>query len=186
MSAEPLCPKCKTITLRAAGRGGTPVIRCYQCHGMWLRREDAEVLSIGEPIQDPYSMLPRKADADVGDPDAKNGLCPDGHGIMGRARVVLDDTFYVERCSTCHGMWFDAGEWQALADHRLVVELERLFDPEWQRAMRARQIEAGHRARLVTLVGAELVDALDRVTEEILAHPKGREAAGYLKQRLGL
>lgn len=178
--SELTCPKCKTVTLRPAGRGGTPVIRCYQCHGMWVTVEEAEALALGGTLLDPYSMLPQKAGG-----DAITGLCPEGHGLMTRAKVDLEDAFYLERCARCGGIWFDSGEWQKLASSHLVHHLRDLWDPEWHRRMRAERIERGHRERVVELIGEPLVAEIDRLVGSLEGHAERREAVGYLKQKLG-
>lgn len=61
--------------------------------------------------------------------DARTGLCPLGHGILIRARANTEPTFYLERCPHCHGIWFDNGEWNVLAEGHLLEHLEDLWDP---------------------------------------------------------
>lgn len=175
------CPKCKTSELRTAGRGGTPVLRCYSCHGMWASLEEAEALIMSGAITDPESMLPQKVQG-----DALAGLCPSGHGILARARVDADEPFYLERCSACHGVWFDAGEWQRLASLHLEKNLADLWDPERRRKLESARIEDGHRARMIEVLGLPLVEQIEAAAAAIEASPARHEAAGYLAQRLGL
>jgi len=175
------CPKCKTVELKTAGEGGTPVLRCYQCHGMWVSLKEAEDLLMRGAITDPASMLPQKVDA-----DGIAGLCPDGHGIMARARIEGPDPFYLDRCSHCLGIWFDGGEWERLASLHLASNLSDLFDPEHRRRLVSERIESGHRARMIEELGSELVERIDALAETIEAHRGRSEAKGYLKQKLGL
>lgn len=175
------CPKCKATELKTAGRGGTPVLRCYTCHGMWASLEEAESLLMQGAITDPASMLPQKVQG-----DALAGLCPHGHGILARARVDGDEPFYLDRCTHCQGLWFDAGEWQRLASLHLEKNLADLWDPERRRRLQQARIEDGHRARMIAALGQPLVDQIEAVTEAIESSPARHEAAGYLAQRLGL
>ncbi len=55
--------------------------------------------------------------------DDKTGLCPEGHGIMVRAKIDVEDPFYLEKCTHCGGIWFDSGEWQQIAQHQLIESL---------------------------------------------------------------
>ena len=174
------CPKCKDVELKTAGRGGTPVLRCYSCHGMWVTLAEAEALLMHGAITDPASMLPQKVHG-----DGLAGLCPHGHGILARARVEADEPFYLERCATCLGVWFDGGEWERLASLQLEKNLADLWDPERRRQRVQARLEEGHRARMIALLGAELVTRIDTLVEAVEASSARSEAAGYLAQRLG-
>lgn len=175
------CPKCKTTALKHAGRGGTPVLRCYTCHGMWASLEEAEALVMAGAITDPESMLPQKVQG-----DGRAGLCPNGHGILARARVDAEEPFYLERCASCRGVWFDAGEWQRLASLQLEKNLADLWDPDRRRLLEQARIEEGHRARMTEVLGAPLIEQIDATVSAIEASPARLEAVGYLAQRLGL
>lgn len=175
------CPKCKTVDLKMAGRGGTPALRCYQCHGMWISLKEAEELVMRGAIRDPLSMPPERVEV-----DHVAGLCPEGHGILARARVEGPEPFYLDRCSRCLGVWFDGGEWARLASLHLESNLADLWDPERRRRQLNQRIEAGHRARMVELAGAPLIDEIDALAEKIERHPASRDVAGYLKQKLGV
>jgi Zn-finger nucleic acid-binding protein len=70
--------------------------------------------------------------------DKKGGVCPFGHGLLAWARVELDDgveVFYLERCSTCSGVFFDDGEWDRLAHSRMLAHLDDLWDPMFQQRL---------------------------------------------------
>ncbi len=82
---------------------------------------------------DDRADAPPKADAEV---DAVTGLCPEGHGLMTRARVVTDDTFFLDRCIGCGGIWFDRGEWEKVASAHLVEEIAAFWTKAWQSRQR--------------------------------------------------
>ncbi len=172
------CPKCRTKNLRAPS-SGTPVLRCYNCHGMWLTREEASELASVGAISDPASMLPQKASG-----DAIAGMCPSGHGILIRARVEVDEPFYLERCGRCGGLWFDAGEWTKLASSHLIHHLDQLWDPEWQRKMRRERAEQREREQARALIGEALFDQIEALLGTLESSPNKREAIGYLLGRL--
>jgi Zn-finger nucleic acid-binding protein len=172
------CPKCRTIRLKSPS-SGTPVLRCYACHGMWVTLEEAQALATGGTLLDPVSLLPQKASG-----DAIAGVCPKGHGILIRARVELEESFYLERCGQCQGLWFDAGDWAKLASSHLIHHLKDLWDPDWQRRMREERAEERHRSRLRELLGPELFRRLDAVMKDLERHPRRTDAAAYIMHRL--
>ncbi|MCC7382659.1 MAG: zf-TFIIB domain-containing protein [Deltaproteobacteria bacterium] len=173
------CPKCRTTPLRAPGRSGTPVLRCYACHGMWVTTEQAEALALAGTLLDPDSMLPQKVRG-----DDVAGLCPSGHGLLQRAKVDLDEPFYLERCGRCAGIWFDAGEWSKLASSHLVHHLRDLWDPTWQRRMREERAEERHKERVKAEIGPELFAQIDALVGAIGESRKRNEAVAYLMTRL--
>lgn len=173
------CPKCRTAALKAPS-SGTPVLRCYTCHGMWLGIEEAQALAVQGTLLDPQSMLPQKASG-----DAVSGMCPEGHGILSRARVELEESFYLERCSRCSGIWFDGGEWEKLASSHLLHHLDDLWDPEWQRKMRVERAQQRQRERFLRELGPELFDRIEMLLAALERHPKAEQARAYILERLG-
>jgi Zn-finger nucleic acid-binding protein len=169
------CPKCRDTPLRAAARSGTPVLRCYACHGMWLSLEEAERLAVTGTLLDPDSMLPQKNRL-----EAFAGLCPRGHGVLSRAKVDLEEPFYLERCAGCGGLWFDAGEWAKLASSHLIHHLRDLWDPDWQRRMRAERAERRHRDQLRASLGPELFEQVEAVAAALAEHPARSEALAFI------
>jgi len=147
---------------------------------MWLSKSETdELLELGE-ILDPESMLPGQAEI----LDGVAGLCPIGHGILTRARVYADETFYIERCHACHGMWFDAGEWEKLADNARLHDLHAVWDPDYQRKQRAAAAEESHREKLRGLLGAELLEAIDALAVKLNAHEHRGTAVAYLLEQV--
>jgi len=174
-----ICPKCRDVPLKRPS-SGTSVARCYHCHGAWIAVEEVADLVRDGSIMDPASMLPRKADG-----DGLGGLCPEGHGILTRARVEADDGhFHLERCAECRGIWFDAGEWHRLASAHLVSNLDDLWDPSWQRARRLQREDERTKKRLAETLGARLLADLESVAERLAKHPHAAEALAYLSARL--
>ena len=181
--ATPKCPKCRDVPLKKPSGRATPVLRCYTCHGMWVEPTEIENIVASKGLLDPDSLLPQRAAA----ADASAGLCPDGHGILTRARVEakVGEPFYLERCAHCRGLWFDAGEWQRLAESHLLHHLEDLWDPEWQRQHRQRRAHQLNRQRLEDEIGDDVVKTLDRIADDLRDHPRESQAVAYLLDRLG-
>jgi Zn-finger nucleic acid-binding protein len=148
---------------------------------MWISTEDAERLAAGgEGLLNPDSMLPQKTSN-----DALTGFCPSGHGMLIRAKVDVDDPFYLERCSRCGGIWFDGGEWEKLASTHLVVHLRDLWDPLFQRRMIRERTEKHHRDHLAAGLGEPVVAGLDQLADTLKEHPLGSAAVAYFLNRIG-
>ena len=176
MAIDNACPKCRNIALRLPVNTGTPVRRCYDCGGMWLSADEADQLLEEGEILDPESMLPGMADH----LDGISGLCPDGHGILTRSRVYAGETFYIERCATCHGLWFDAGEWDKLAANQRLQDLHALWDPEHQKRMRAEEAERLHLEKLCAMLGDHLVDDIEALAAKLRRHDHRGTAVAFL------
>jgi Zn-finger nucleic acid-binding protein len=148
---------------------------------MWISVEEAERMAkTGGGLLDPDSMLPQKATE-----DALTGVCPFGHGLLIRAKVDVDDPFYLERCGRCGGIWFDGGEWQKLASTHLVFHLRDLWDPGFQRKMIREKAEKHHRDHLVASIGADVVTELETLADKLKQNPHGSEAVAYFLGHIG-
>jgi len=123
------CPKCKSPTLvplsapRRCAPGGDPFIppcRCSRCRGVWLPHEAVEA------HQMPGSMdLGSQVPADT---DARSRHLSALRGVLVRARVDGDHPFHLDRCPICSGIWFDAGEWAAIAASEWLTHVDDLWD----------------------------------------------------------
>lgn len=174
------CPKCKDVELVSADGRASRLKRCDVCHGTWLPRDEARLEAVAGLLSQDSTIRP------AGPEDSRTGLCPEGHGILIRAQVEADEPFYLERCATCHGIWFDKGEWNRLGQSHLLVHLDRLWDPAWR--FRYKRTEAGEdrRARLVTAVGAPTVEMIETLANALrsLDEPTKGEAIAYLEEQL--
>jgi Zn-finger nucleic acid-binding protein len=182
----PICPKCRKPTLEGApgaladpGRPGGSR-QCSLCRGLWLPRSLIEYWQ-----HDPFvEGASGESTAPPPVEDHRTGLCPDGHGIMIRARVDGPVPFHIERCPHCRGVWLDRGEWKKLASQRFLDHLDDLWDPRWQRRRRA---EAGQRSldqALAQQLGSELYADLERLVRALGPHPARAQVMAWLRERL--
>ena len=173
----PNCPKC-SASLRPTLRDSRLALGCDRCGGLWAR--DGAIVLLPEEVglrADPTSRAPN---------DTRTGLCPDGHGILIRARVEVSDAapFYLERCAACHGIWFDTGEWARIASTELRAHLDALWDPVARRAAIAARNEARLAGDLRAHLGDALHDQLVALAGALEAHPDRAMACAYLEERL--
>src|SRR5688500_9458215 len=114
------CPRCRApslLSLQSAsdigGLIGLPQ-RCRRCHGFWFK------LSSITALQESGALSSVDEDTIRPEVDKRAGLCPEGHGILARAKASWTRPFYVERCLVCSGLWLDAGEWKRLSAEHLL------------------------------------------------------------------
>jgi len=120
------CPKCRSDMERVT-IGRTDVDRCVSCKGLWFDwPEDQDVL--------PYAK-----DIDTGDRKAgakeKSGEHINCPVCVGTPMVRMADDrqphISFESCPTCHGRYFDAGEYRDLGEHSFIDIVRDLFT--WER-----------------------------------------------------
>jgi Zn-finger nucleic acid-binding protein len=164
------CPK-SGHELRAMPRGA---FQCPGCGGMFVPRMLVELVS--EPTDAPTQ--PR-------DHDAETGRCPIDGSIMTRAEIALDAEsapIHLERCGSCRGVWFDAGEWSALAQHHLLERIDEFWTVEWRTKQRRERNEANYDRRLREEFGEELYNALLEIAQKIKGHARRSQALAFLRE----
>lgn len=117
------CPKCEadmeTLTV-----GKVELDRCTKCKGLWfdmLEKEDlmaiegAELIDIGdEQVGEEYNKQ-----RDIDCPRCESRMIP----------MIDKDQFHIqyEACTTCHGAFFDAGEFRDLKEHTVVERFSQML-----------------------------------------------------------
>ena len=168
------CPVCERTLQQAVLLDSSkerPDLRGFRCsagHGVYLPsdlyfswRETAATSSTEPPESD--------LNEDVGDiMQAK--LCPQDSRIMTRYRVASEGGFWLDRCATCGGIWFDGAEWDATVAAGLHEQLPRVFSDSWQRAMIERSVEAFHARRRSEWIGHEDLQRVESFREWVWGH----------------
>jgi Zn-finger nucleic acid-binding protein len=177
------CPKCHGVLGFVSHTALETVearpLQCATCKGIWVRPGTVEWLKGAGLLEGVDST-----DTSRRDPDHRTGVCPEGHGIMTRARVSREAPYYLERCSRCGGIWFDAGEWNRIASDRLVEHIEDLWAPSWRRHL-AKAESADHlQAQLEASFGPELHALLDTVAAQLAGRDDAGMALAYLSERV--
>ena len=180
------CPKCRRPALGIASsdvvlrQGSTPVLECSVCRGLWIPHaalEQGVELNVAPPPASPTPSIPPEE-------DHRTGLCPEGHGILIRARAELDRIFHVERCAACRGVWLDRGEGRRLVAAGLLTHLDDLWDPKWQRHKRHVNEQRRLDAALSLALGEELFQRLQQLVLELREHPGRSQALAWLTDHL--
>ena len=170
------CPKCPDKHLKIIALGINPRIwTCVACGGVWV--PDGKAAGLDPPPE--ISLLVQTGI----NMDGKAGLCPSGHGILTRARAPIGTTFYLDKCATCSGVWFDQGEWQMVSAAGFVSGLFELWSESWQRQQRKNAEEARYMNHLREQIGPELVGRLEEIADSLRSHPARDLALGFLHRR---
>jgi Zn-finger nucleic acid-binding protein len=122
------CPKCSG-TFGTVNVGDIEVDRCGGCHGLWfdmLEHEDLAHTRGGSAVDTGDAATGRAHD---GQRDIR---CPRCHVAM--LSMVASGQYHIhyESCPSCHGTFFDAGEFRDLSRQTLGERLGELL-----RALRA-------------------------------------------------
>jgi Zn-finger nucleic acid-binding protein len=168
------CPRCKSERLDE-GRHGE--FRCAACGGIFVPRSQfVELLVSDEPES-------RPAPANASDDAAAR--CPADSSIMTKARVELPPpggTVQIDRCGSCLGVWFDAGEWQALASSHLLQHLDEFWSAEWRSRQRHDRESAEAEARVKKQFGPELYEQMLSLAASLRNHPRRSQALALLRE----
>jgi len=120
------CPKCRA-DMETVEIEGTQVDRCSACRGLWFDPGEAE------------RLRSRKAAAALDIGDASSGRqqnridryrCPRCGGPMIRMVDPQQTHIWYEKCGSCHGSFFDAGEFTDLATLSIADVFKSLRAPE--------------------------------------------------------
>jgi Zn-finger nucleic acid-binding protein len=166
-----LCPK--------TGDELTPLARgaykCSSCGGMFVPRLAVELVS-------EESAAPAAAPNEL---DGTGGRCPLDRSILIRAEIDMGDgrpVIFLERCGTCHGVWFDAGEWSGLAERHLLENIDDFWTAEWRTSLRQRRDQETHDRRLAEAFGAELFEELKVIAWKLRGHERRSQALAFIRE----
>ena len=120
------CPKCSSV-MEPVTFHGIEVDRCTGCRGMFFDNLEHKRLAQQKGAEkiDTGKELPREQR------DAQTQLtCPKCHGQMIRMVDTDQRHIWIESCSVCHGVFFDAGEFRDLKENTVSDFFRNLFDKE--------------------------------------------------------
>ena len=172
------CPICKSSPLIPKKlEENLSSFTCLHCQGEWIKAEaywnwleahgnpSAGVVSAGE--------LPVEL-------ESKARLCPEDGRILRRFQIFPNAGFYLERCSTCLGVWFDASEWQLLKERELHDEVHLLFGKLWQEAILATEARARFEKMYEERFGGADYGRIQEIRHWLDQHPNGTHLLAYL------
>lgn len=145
------CPTCHSHSLTDVNLDtGLLAQQCRQCFGHWISAESYRAW-LDSWEQDAKSQARERAGnrpsfsiskvsslLPVIDNTTAN-FCADCDRLMTKAKVGHGLSFYLDRCSHCHGVWLDQHEWENLRRMELHHQIHYMFSSGWQFSMRKEQ-----------------------------------------------
>jgi Zn-finger nucleic acid-binding protein len=158
--------------------------RCARCGGSWLHAQDywdwlerqKNGSASSAPVE-PTSVVPAPvviADATLA------RRCPECGHFLTHAKVGHGVLFHLDRCGTCGGLWFNAGEWPALRERQLHTQVHFVFSAAWQARIVREELMVAREAIVREKIGAADLDEIKRVKQWLDAHPHRAELYAYL------
>src|SRR3954462_3979298 len=101
------CPKCVSQLLvpveGVRASSGASALQCPSCSGFWVPPEVV-------PLPTSLSILSARDTRKPPPPSElqRTGQCPEGHGLLRRARVTWHNPYFLERCARCGGVGCDS------------------------------------------------------------------------------
>ncbi|MEM7331360.1 MAG: zf-TFIIB domain-containing protein [Chloroflexota bacterium] len=174
----PVCPSSPLIPKKLEENLSAQT--CLNCQGDWIKAEDywAWLEAHGNPSEQIASDAPLPIEA-----EANARLCPEDGRFLRRFQIFPNAPFYLERCSACLGVWFDANEWHALKQRELHDEVHLLFGKLWQEALLAHESRNRFEKMYLERYGAEDYGRVQEIRLWLDQHPKGTALLAYLTDR---
>ena len=180
------CPICPADLHRAdllASGDGAPELRGFRCpegHGAFL---PADLYFAWREGREPSGATAELPDSEsVGDVKRAK-LCPQDGRIMRRYRTSAEGGFWLDRCGTCGGVWFDGAEWDATVEAGLTGVLETIFSDAYQRHAEDARTAQDWDGRLADEMGADDLARVDAFREWAWAHPQRHFVFARLQER---
>lgn len=134
------------------------LLRCEReadgCGGAWLNFDDhlawvntASAHRSAKPSETPEPVASEAAD------EGRAKRCPRCGRLLTRYRVSADHEFRLDRCASCAGIWFDAGEWELMKRVTPLARLQHLFNDTSQQRLAAELRRRQHEDRCRLILG---------------------------------
>jgi Zn-finger nucleic acid-binding protein len=111
--------------------------------------------------------------------------CPSDHSVMSRGKIEtspVDVPIYLDRCASCLGVWFDQGEWVALASRHLLEHLDEFWTIEWRNRQRKQKEQYQYEQRLREEFGEALYSKLLEIAGLLRNHPRRSQALAIIRE----
>jgi Zn-finger nucleic acid-binding protein len=175
------CPVCLDVLLSDQPlEEQLPAKQCSRCGGSWVHAQDywdwLERQKAGPThgvTSDSPALVPRAH-------PARPRRCPECGHFLTHAKVGNGVMFHLDRCGTCGGIWFNAGEWQALRERQLHTQVHFVFSAAWQARVAREEQSAAREQILRGKLGAADLDEIKRVKRWIDAHQQRAALYAYL------
>ncbi|MDO5693410.1 MAG: zf-TFIIB domain-containing protein [Pseudomonadota bacterium] len=152
---------------------------CPDCGAVLLKMDDWRRWRGAQPSPAPDAESPSVSTAAADHTQARH--CPACARLMERLPVDAGGAFRVDRCGPCQYLWLDQGEWPALVQSGLALQLDALLSDGGQRRLQAERLQASRMQALRQRHGDEGVDEILRVRRWLAGQPHRDELLALLR-----
>jgi Zn-finger nucleic acid-binding protein len=174
------CPVCKKDTLETLMlEDNLPAKTCSECGGIWISSNAYSMWLHAKGTDLPEKPGDRPFDPTWDTKELK--LCADCGHILARYKIFPDVDFYLHRCHSCNGIWFDKNEWDALVARNLHDNLNDFFTHPWQEKLHKQ--ESAHRMEELYLskFGPADYEYIQKVRAWLKDHPQRNMLLAFLQ-----
>jgi Zn-finger nucleic acid-binding protein len=169
------CPRCQRERLDEGKYGEW---HCSACGGLFVPRSHLVELMMSGQLEAATGGASASSDRTA-------ARCPADASIMSAAEIALPEgtgAVRVDRCGSCLGVWFDAGEWSSLATGHLLARLDEFWTAEWRSRQRHERERAEAETRLKEQLGTELYAEIAALAATLRGHPRRSQALAILRE----
>lgn len=153
----------KTVVLEE----GLPAAACPDCGAVLLQMDDWRRWRSRSP------RLPAN--------QGRARACPACMRLMQRLPVHNAQDFRVDRCVPCQYLWLDPGEWAALVQLGVALQLDTLLSEAGQRRLQSERLLATRMQTLRQRHGDERIDEVLRFRRWLAGQPLADELLALLR-----
>ena len=172
------CTRQPSTLKNVALEEGLPALACPDCGAVLLQLDDWRRWRSRAP-QAPAAVAAPEADIPADQGRAR--ACPACTRLMERLFVDAAGAFRVDRCGPCQYLWLDPGEWQALVQRGLALQLDTLLSDGGQRRLQAERLQASRLQALRQRHGDSCVDEVLRIRRWLAEQPHRDELLALIR-----
>jgi len=159
-----------------------PGLSAYECPrsgGFWIPLAAYEQWKAQRPSL-PATVTENPAVPPVDDARRPALICPESGVVMLRYKAGQSLSFHIDRSPATGGVWLDKGEWEALKQKGLHLDLNLIFTAAYQRDLRAAEYEQSLEKTFQERIGQADFQRVSEFKAWMNRHPKQRDIWCYL------
>ena len=164
---------------------GLLAYECPQSGGYWIPLPAYEQWKAQQPASTASTPSGQNHSIPV-TPDPKRTalICPESGVVMLRYKAGQGLPFHIDRSPATGGVWLDKGEWQALKQRGLHVDLNLIFTASYQRDLRSAEYAQSLEKVFQDRIGQPDFQRVAEFKQWMTRHPKHRDIMCYLSDKL--
>ena len=169
----------RSLLKNVALEEGLPAAACPDCGAVLLQMDDWRRWRSRSP--DWAASADATGVADVPADQRHARACPACARLMQRLPIDAQGAFRVDRCGPCQYLWLDRGEWQALVQRGLALQLDTLLSDGGQRRIQSERLQATRMQALRQRHGDACMDEVLRIRQWLAEQPHRDEVLALLR-----